>query len=229
MQSASTRQPPCPAISGTVYGVVLNDRASLNSIGAALEDAPYKGAPKAPVMYIKPRNTLTGSGAVVQLPAGADAVEIGATVGILIGRPAARLHAADAMSVIAGFALVADLSLPHASYYRPAIREKCFDASCPVGNVAAADLAGDLRELVLQTTIDDRLVAQWPLAHLVRDVPQLLADITEFMSLDTGDMVLVGVPYLAPQAVAGSRVQVGANRPELGTLTFSIAAEGGKA
>ena len=36
-------------VSGTVYGVILNDNVSLQKIGA-LDAAPYKGAPKAPAM-----------------------------------------------------------------------------------------------------------------------------------------------------------------------------------
>ena len=49
-------------VSGTVYGVILNDTVSVQKIGS-LDEAPYKGAPKAPVLYIKPANTRTGCGA----------------------------------------------------------------------------------------------------------------------------------------------------------------------
>ncbi len=43
--------PARPAMSGTVYGVILNDISTLQRIGQSLDDAPYKGAPKAPVLY----------------------------------------------------------------------------------------------------------------------------------------------------------------------------------
>lgn len=209
-----------PPVSGTIYGVVLNDHHSIARFGTAVDDAPYKGAPKAPAMYLKPANTVVGNGAAITLPADESAVEIGATVGIVIGAPAARLSTDTAMDVVAGYALVADLSLPHSSYYRPAIREKCFDGACPVAEVRPANEIGTLSTIVLTTFIGGQPVAERSLADLVRDVPQLLTDVTEFMTLSVGDMLLVGVEYLAPQAAAGNQVRITAG--PLGSLEFSI-------
>ncbi|MBS0508308.1 MAG: fumarylacetoacetate hydrolase family protein, partial [Proteobacteria bacterium] len=141
-------------VSGTVYGVILNDATSVRKIGA-LDGAPYKGAPKAPVLYIKPANTHAAAGVAVALPQGAAGVEVAATVGLVLGRPAARLAAAAAMEHVAGLVLAADLSLPHASYYRPAIREKCFDASLPMSPVLPL---ADVQALTLVTEIDGQVV-----------------------------------------------------------------------
>lgn len=211
---------PAP-MRGTVYGVVLNDRGSLARFGATLDAAPYKGAPKAPAMYLKPANTVVGDGATARLPKGESAVEIGATVGIVIGAPAARLSADATADVVAGYLLVADLSLPHASYYRPAIREKCFDGACPVAaTVVPAARVGTLGALTLTTFVDGVPVGERSLGELVRDVPRLLADVTEFMTLSVGDLLLVGVEYQAPQAAVGSRVRIEAG--PLGSLAFTI-------
>ncbi|HTN66610.1 MAG TPA: fumarylacetoacetate hydrolase family protein [Burkholderiaceae bacterium] len=204
-------------VKGTVYGVILNDTVSLQKIGP-LEGAPYKGAPKAPMLYIKPANTHVGSGAVVCLPDGADSVEIGATIGLVMGRAAARLSPQNALDVVGGLVLAADLSLPHASYYRPAIREKCFDGALPLSEVKPFT---DLSALTLVTDIDGRTVEQRALAELVRQPAQLLADVSEFMTLCAGDVLLVGVRYMAPQAKAGSRVRISAEG--LGAIEFTIA------
>ena len=214
-------------VSGTVYGVILNDSASLHKIGA-LDAAPYKGAPKAPAMYIKPANTRVSSlvssrvacGASVTLPRGAATVEVGATLGLVMGRAAARLTVANALDAVCGVVLAADLSLPHASYYRPAIREKCFDGALPIGTVVPLS---DLSALVLATEVDGKVVDQRSLAELIRSPAQLLADVTDFMTLAQGDVLLVGVRYQAPQAGAGSRVRISV--PGIGSLEFSIAAE----
>ena len=206
-------------VSGTVYGVVLNDHASLRKIGNdTLEASPYKGAPKAPAMYIKPANTRVACGSVVELPAGASNVEVGATIGLVIGRAAARLTRDNALEAVAGIVIAADLSLPHASYYRPAIREKCFDGSLPIGSVKPLV---DLANLRLRTEFDGLVVEQRSLADLVRDPAQLLVDVTEFMTLAEGDVLLVGVSYQAPQAAAGSQVKITAEG--VGSLQFTIA------
>ncbi len=204
-------------VSGTAYGVILNDAVSVQKIGS-LEAAPYKGAPKAPVLYIKPANTRAACGATVDLPSGANSVEVAATVGLVIGRAAARVSAATALDHVSGLVLAADLSLPHASYYRPAIKEKCFDGSLPLSSVKPlVDIAG----LTLVTEIDGEVVDRRPLNDLIRPPAQLLADVSEWMTLNAGDVLLVGVRYQAPQAKAGSAVRISAEG--LGSLQFTIA------
>ena len=210
--------PARPAMSGTVYGVILNDICTVQRMGQSLDDAPYKGAPKAPVLYIKPAGTRVPGGSMVSLPSGATAVEVGATVGLVMGQAAARLSVETALEAVAGVVLAADLSLPHASYYRPAVREKCFDGALPLGPVQPLS---DLASLSLTTRIDGVVVEEHSLADLLRDPARLLADVTGFMTLAEGDVLLVGVSYMAPQAVAGSRVSIDAGA--LGTLEFSIA------
>jgi 5-oxopent-3-ene-1,2,5-tricarboxylate decarboxylase/2-hydroxyhepta-2,4-diene-1,7-dioate isomerase len=204
-------------VCGTVFGVILNDTVSVQKIGS-LEEAPYKGAPKAPVLYLKPANTRVGCGATVSLPAGANSVEVAATIGLVMGRAAGRLSAGNALEAVAGVVLAADLSLPHTSYYRPAIREKCFDGSLPMTSVKPlAEVAG----LTLTTEIDGQVVDTRSLNDLIRSPAKLLADVTEWMTLSQGDVLLVGVRYMAPQAKAGSTVRISAEG--LGSLNFTIA------
>lgn len=206
-----------------MYGVVLNDKRSLAQLGDALQQPPYKTAPKAPVMYIKPANTLAGDGAEIELPAGADSVEIGATLGVVIGAPASRLSLESALAVVAGYVVVADLSLPHASYYRPAIREKCFDDSCPMSSeMIPAAHVGDVSNLSIETWVNGALLDSWALSDLLRGVSELLRDVTEFMTLRSGDMLLVSVPWQAPQAGAGDEVKVVVQG--VGKVAFSLAA-----
>lgn len=204
------------APTATVYGVVLNDSASARALGD-IDAAPYKGAPRAPVLYIKPVGTRVGDGATVRLPQDATEVEVGATIGLVLGRAAARLAPGDALDFVSGVVLAADLSLPHASYYRPAIREKCFDGALPVGDVLPPC---DLSRLELGIEIDGKPVDGWSLSTLLRDPARLLADVTGFMTLYAGDVLLVGVRYDAPRARIGSQVRVWA--PGLGSLAFTI-------
>lgn len=202
--------------SAAVYGVVLNDRASLQALGD-LDAAPYKGAPRAPVLYIKPANTREE---IMRLPPDASEVEVGATIGLVMGRDATRLGEAGALAAVAGIVLAADLSLPHGSYYRPAIREKCFDGSLRLGT--ARPLC-DLSRVELGVEVDGEVAGGWSLATLVRDPARLLAEVTAFMTLRAGDVLLLGVRYNAPRAALGSRVRVAATG--LGTLEFEMAKE----
>lgn len=203
-----------------VYGVVLNDRPSLQAIGN-LDQAPYKGAPKAPVLYIKPATTRVPSGSVVRLPQSAHCVEVGATIGLVMAHHATRRTTGNAMQAVAGLVLAADLSLPHDSYYRPAIREKCFDGALPVSAVLPT---AELGALQLRTEIDGTVVQTRSLVDLIRTPEELLAEVSSFMTLRQGDVLLLGVTYRAPEAAVGSQVRIVCEG--LGSLAFSLQAAG---
>ncbi len=209
-------------VAGTVYGVILNDGASVQALGA-LDAAPYKGAPKAPVLYIKPANTHVASGSVVTLPQGAQAVEVGASLGLVLGRAASRVPQEQALAQVQGLVLAADLSLPHASYYRPAIREKCFDGALPLA-VLQRGMPDEqaLAAITLVTEIDGQEVERRCLGDWLRGPAQLLAEVSDWMTLQAGDVLLLGVRYQAAQARAGSHVRVHAEG--LGSVAFTLAA-----
>ena len=48
---------------GTVYGTLLNQQATVQRLSPQFDSAPYKAAPRAPVLYLKPRNTWARDGA----------------------------------------------------------------------------------------------------------------------------------------------------------------------
>ncbi len=82
------------------------------------------------MLYIKPRNTGPATALPSSCPHGVDELEIGATLGIVIGRTACRVTERDALSFVAGYTVVNDVSVPHASYYRPSLRFKVRDSFC---------------------------------------------------------------------------------------------------
>ena len=189
-----------------VYGVILNDRPSLERLGAALTAPPYATPPKAPVLYIKPCNTHAATGATVRLPRGADRLELGATLGLVLGRDVAGLAEATALDAVAGLRPVLDVSLPNPVVYRPPVRERCFDGSCPMGPVVPYGRVGDLAGLTLRTLVNGVVVAERGLSDLVRPAARLLADVTDFMTLRAGDTLTLGIALNGPQAGPGDRV-----------------------
>ena len=198
-----------PPTGGTLFGTLLNHADALAALGEQVHAAPYKAPPRAPVLYIKPRNTLAGHREPVVVPADAGEVEIGATLGVVIGTTACRVGVADALSCVAGYTVVNDLCIPHASYYRPSLRFRCRDGFCPIGPaVVARKMVSDPDFLDVAVSIDGRTVQRSRTNRLIRPVARLLADVTEFMTLRPGDVLMVGVAAGAPRARAGQRVTV---------------------
>jgi 5-oxopent-3-ene-1,2,5-tricarboxylate decarboxylase/2-hydroxyhepta-2,4-diene-1,7-dioate isomerase len=196
-------------LSGNVYGTLLNHRTALAALGSAVDAPPYKGAPRSPVLYIKPRNTLAADGAAVLVPAGVPELEIGACLGLVIGHSATRVAQADALGYLAGYVIVNDVSVPHPQYYRPSIRYKARDGFCPLGpRVVARAAVADPDALSVRVYVDGELKHSASTAQLVRGAARLLADVTEFMTLAPGDVLAVGVAAPAPRIRAGQQARI---------------------
>lgn len=225
--AAADRHGPAflPPTRGTVYGTLLNHRDALAALGDQVNAAPYKAPPQAPILYIKPRNTVIGHRVPVIVPADAPELEMGATLGVVIGRTASRVAMADALGFVAGYTVVNDISVPHASVYRPSMRFKCRDGFCPMGPaVVARDRVPAPDSLDIGVAIDGKTVQRSSTAGLIRPVARLIADVTEFMTLFPGDVLMVGVAAGAPRARAGQTVTITIHG--VGQLENTLVAEG---
>jgi 5-oxopent-3-ene-1,2,5-tricarboxylate decarboxylase/2-hydroxyhepta-2,4-diene-1,7-dioate isomerase len=209
-------------LSGTVYGVLLNHAPALAALGDAVNAAPYKARPLAPVLYLKPRNTLVAAGSACEVPAGIEALQIGANLGIVIGRTACRVRAQEAASFVAGYAIVNDLSVPHENFYRPSVRFKALDGSCLIGTPVPRARATNPDALAVRVYVDGDLAQRTDTSERIRPMAQLLADITDFMTLAPGDIVLMGTSHGAPSGRAGQRVAIEIDG--LGRLEHTLAA-----
>jgi 5-oxopent-3-ene-1,2,5-tricarboxylate decarboxylase/2-hydroxyhepta-2,4-diene-1,7-dioate isomerase len=210
--------------SGVVYGTLLNDPLTLHELGAAVHQPPYKAPPKAPVLYLKPRNTHAVNGSVLHCPAGSAGLKIGATLGIVIKRTACRVKPEDALNHVAGYTIVNDVSLPLDSYYRPSVRLVARDGFCPAGPhvVAAANIVNP-DALAVKVYFDGELVHSTSTAGRVRGVASLLADVSDFMTLEAGDMLLLGEAAAAPLAHPGQKIAI--EIEGLGRLENSVGAD----
>ena len=197
-------------LSGTVLGVLVNHRAALAALGDAVDRPPYKAAPKGVVLYVKPRNTLIEPGRPIEVEAAAGAVvEAGAALGIVIGRATCKVAEDRALEHVAGYVIVGDFSVPHASFFRPAIRFRARDASCAIGpEVIDARRVARPDELGVRVFVDGRRVHETSTGGTIRGVARLVADVSDFMTLAPGDVLLAGVAPGAPTVAAGSSVAI---------------------
>ena len=208
-------------IAGTIYGVALNDRDGQARLAAAFEKPPHLKPPKRPVLYIKPRNCLMGDSGVIPLPSGWACVEAAPTLGLCFGRDVSRATPETALKHVAGVCPALDIAEPDSGYYRPPIRQRCRDGFLRLGDLAAFDPT--LLDRDLETRIDDRIVHSWSPRRLLRDAASLIVEITGFMTLAAGDLLLIGLPHDAPRLRDGERISVSA--PGLHGLSAQLCPE----
>ncbi|MDF0546443.1 fumarylacetoacetate hydrolase family protein [Sphingobium sp. H39-3-25] len=190
-------------IAGNIYGVVLNDSDELVRLGDALNEKPYTAPPKAPVVYMKPRSCV--SQGKVAVPTG-EPLTASPTLAILFKRDVSVASPDTALDAVGGAMLALDLMRVTNSYYRPTIAERNGDGFLPLGEARSFTLPDEI-----VTYIGGAEVHRWSLSRLARPVAQLVSDLSQFMTLKGGDVLLVGLPGDAPVANAGQTVQVQAH------------------
>lgn len=208
LRSLNFETPPY-RFSGAVYGVLLNHQPALAALGDAVAAPPYGAPPKAPVLYIKPRNTLALHGEAVEVPADVPALQVGASLGIVIGRRARAVEVGEALAHVAGYVIVNDLCVPHGSFYRPQIHCRALDGFCPMGpGVTPRAAVASPDDLAVRVFIDGVCTQTTNTADRVRHAAQLIADVSTFMSLHTGDVLTLGISHGAPLARAGQHIAI---------------------
>jgi len=130
----------------------------------------------------------------------------------------------QSIGFIGGWVLLNDLSVPHASFFRPPVKFKCLDGFLGVGaRLVPAAEAGDPACFRLEVRVNGALKQSVDFAGLVRDAQHLLSDVSEFMTLGAGDVLMLGCDAGRPLAKVGDRIEIGGGR--LGSLANTLAAE----
>lgn len=211
-------------LSGTVYGALLNHAPQLAALGDAVHQPPHKAPPQAPVLEVKPRHMLAGDGAVVRVPAGMAALQVSGSLGIVIGAVACRVPVERAMEHVAGYLIVGDISAPLPNHYRPGARFKARDGFCPLGArvVPAVDVPAP-DALAGRVEVDGAVAHEFTTGERVRGVAQLIADVTEFMTLQAGDVLALGIARGAPRVEAGHAMVLSIDG--VGSLRLRVEAE----
>jgi 5-oxopent-3-ene-1,2,5-tricarboxylate decarboxylase/2-hydroxyhepta-2,4-diene-1,7-dioate isomerase len=201
---------------GTVYGTLLNFKAEFAAMQPQMSQPPYKTPPQAPVLYIKPANTWSANGASIAVPARVPEVEIGATIAMVVLNQQLR------------YVLMNDLSIPHSSFFRPPVKFKCLDGFLGIGSQAIeTDKPQDFK---LEVRVNGDLVQGLDFSQLVRPAAQLLTDVSEFMTLHDGDVLMLGCDCLPngerSLAKVGDVITIHSpSHPALGTLSNTLIAE----
>jgi 5-oxopent-3-ene-1,2,5-tricarboxylate decarboxylase/2-hydroxyhepta-2,4-diene-1,7-dioate isomerase len=199
---------------GTVYGTLLNFRREWDLWSARMTQDPHKAAPKAPVLYVKTANTFCPAGQDLLLQDGVSKVDIGATLGLVIG----------AQAQVVGAVLMNDWTVPHTSYYRPPVKFRCRDGFLGLPQQIKPGQVQDWAALQVAVRRNDEVVQTVDLREMMRGIPQLLADVGEFMTLQPGDVLMVGTDCLSdgtrPRAKVGDRVEISA--PGFSAVTTNV-------
>ncbi len=161
---------------------------------AAEADLPV---PKEPPLFTKAISCLSGPDDDVMLPRGALKGDWEVELGVLIGRTTRYVRESDALEAIAGYVLVNDVSERAFQMERGTQWDKgkgC-DTFGPVGPwLVTPDEVGDPQALDIFLNLNGRRMQTGTTANMIFTVKQLIAYVSEFMTLYAGDLLATGTP-----------------------------------
>lgn len=163
--------------------------------------------PREPLLFFKPPSSLIGDGDVIVMPAVSQRVEYEAEVGVVIGKRARRISAADAMEHVRGYTCANDVTCRDLQKTDGQwARAKGFDTFCAVGPVVVGDLDWRRLEVIGRLNGEERQRA--PTSEMIFGIPELIAYISRIMTLEAGDLILTGTPEGVGQLRSGDVVEV---------------------
>nr|WP_245951336.1 fumarylacetoacetate hydrolase family protein [Phytoactinopolyspora halophila] len=195
-----------PARPGKVIAVHLNYRSRAEQRGRI---------PASPSYFLKPSTSVARSGGQVERPAGTELLAFEGEIALVIGRQARRVRPEDGWSCVAGVTAANDFGvydLRHADRGSN-LRSKGGDGFTPLGPdlIPAADV--DPAALRLRAWVNGELVQEDTTATLLFPFAQLVADLSQLITLEPGDVILTGTPAGASVVQPGDVVEVEVDVP----------------
>jgi 2-keto-4-pentenoate hydratase/2-oxohepta-3-ene-1,7-dioic acid hydratase in catechol pathway len=187
---------------------------------AAHAEERGEDVPDRPLLFLKPPNTLASHGDTVALPEGKERVEHEAEVAVVVGEQCRNVDEANAMDVVAGFTCANDVSnRDDQDREQNWVRGKAFDGSCPLGPMLATpDEVPEDASVELSVNGEQRQSST--IEHFIFNVPELIAEITTYLTLEPGDVILTGTPEGVGPLADGDTVEISVEG--VGTLEHGV-------
>ena len=169
--------------------------------------------PTEPVLFIKPSTALNRLDKPVSIPTAFGSCHYETEMAILIGQPLTACSEQQAAEAIAGIGIALDLTLRDLQTQLkdkslPWEKAKAFDGACPVSAFIAPPLTADLQHQQIQLRQNGQLKQDGNSADMLTPVLPLLVYISQFFTLQPGDIVLTGTPAGVGPLALGDRLQV---------------------
>jgi 2-keto-4-pentenoate hydratase/2-oxohepta-3-ene-1,7-dioic acid hydratase in catechol pathway len=178
-----------------------------------------------PIVFLKPSTSVVGPGDSVQYPVGvSEQVDYEGELAVVIARLCREVPPARVKDVVLGFTCANDVTARDLQRSESQWgRAKGFDTFCPIGPWVETDLTETLAgDLAVTTTVNGELRQAGRTSQMIHGVAELIAHVTQAMTLLPGDVILTGTPAGVGPLHVGDEVAV--TIEGVGTLTNPVAA-----
>jgi 2-keto-4-pentenoate hydratase/2-oxohepta-3-ene-1,7-dioic acid hydratase in catechol pathway len=175
---------------GKIIGVGLNYNDHAAEVGRPKQDRPR--------LFVKVSSSVTGPDSTVAIPPGIEKLDFEVELAVVIGRRASQVKESEAISFVAGYTILNDLSAREFQFdIAPpqTTLAKSMDGFCPMGPwIVTSDELGDGSGLGVRTFVNDAKMQDGTTSDLIFSVAALVSYISRFMTLEPGDVIATGTP-----------------------------------
>ncbi|KIC12572.1 2-hydroxyhepta-2,4-diene-1,7-dioate isomerase [Leisingera sp. ANG-M1] len=180
---------PCVGQAGKFLGIGLNYTDHAEEMGLAL--------PEHPILFLKATSSMTGANDDVVLPRGSVAADWEVELGVVIGTAAKYVTEADALSHVAGYCVINDVS--ERDYQTKLAGQWTKGKSCdtfgPIGPwLVTQDEVADPQDLWLTCDVNGERRQSGHTGTMVFTVAQIISHLSQLMTLHPGDVIATGTP-----------------------------------
>ena len=153
--------------------------------------------PDEPILFLKANSSLNGPDDTVTMPKDSEKSDWEVELGAVIGTPANNVAEADALSHVAGYCIVNDVSerewqMEHGPTWT---KGKSCDTFCPIGPwLVTADEVADPQDLDMWLDVNGTRRQTGNTSTMIFGVAQLVAYLSRIMTLHPGDVISTGTP-----------------------------------
>ncbi|QJP16055.1 fumarylacetoacetate hydrolase family protein [Starkeya sp. ORNL1] len=180
---------PCVAGIGKFICVGLNYSDHAAETGAEI--------PSEPILFMKATSAISGPDDDVEIPRGSTKTDWEVELGVVIGSQAKYVSQEDALDHVAGYCVINDVSEREFQIERLGqwTKGKSCDTFGPIGPwLVTKDEVADPQKLKMWLDVNERRFQDGSTATMIYDVAFLVSYISQFMSLQPGDVISTGTP-----------------------------------
>ncbi len=167
-----------------------------------------KEVPDRPKLFLKPPNSLSAHLDTVKLLKGKERIDHEAELAVIIGEQCRNVDIEESMNYVSGYTCLNDLSnRDDQRIEQNWIRGKAFDNSAPCGPVlATVDEVPD--DASIESRLNGEVKQSSTIDNLIFSVPELIEEITTYMTLEQGDIISTGTPAGVGPISSGDVVEI---------------------
>ncbi|HMD47832.1 MAG TPA: fumarylacetoacetate hydrolase family protein [Bryobacteraceae bacterium] len=180
--------------------------------------------PQEPLLFLKPPSSLIASGDAIVYPKLSQRVDFEGELGVVIGKRARKVQAAEADAYILGYTIVNDVTARDLQRKDGQFtRGKGFDTFCAAGPCLVPGEEADFASFRIRTLVNGAVKQDGSVADMIFSVGAIIAYVTAVMTLEPGDLIATGTPPGVGPIEPGSTVRI--EIAGIGVLENAVVAE----